>query len=373
MSKNFYKILGVENTATKEEIKKAYKKLAKKYHPDINKEEGSDEKFKEVNEAAATLADDEKRNHYDQYGSSEGQSNDSGHQGFDFSDFMNQQGGGGFDFDNIFEGFFGGGSSFGGRGRKGPQRGSDLRYDMQINLEDAATGISKEIIVPRNESCSDCKGSGAHSESDIITCPDCGGQGAVRRTQRTPFGVFATTGTCPKCKGQGKSIKKECKTCDGTGLTHHKRKIKIEIPAGAEEQTNLRVREEGEAGEHGAPPGDLYVVIHIKEHDTFQRDGDDIYVKIGVPFTIAALGGEIDVPTLEGTASLKIPAGTESNTIFRMRGKGIPYLHGHGTGNENVEVVVDVPKKLSKKQKELLNEFQKESKVKKGILGRIFR
>ena len=367
MTKDYYKILGVEKTSTKEEVKKAYKKLAKKYHPDLNKEDGSAEKFKEISEAAAVLADDEKRTKYDQFGTTADQFGN-GFEGFDFSD-IRSGGDFGFDFDSIFESFFGGG--FRGR-RRGPNRGSDLRYDLEINLEEAATGITKKITVPRMEQCSKCHGLGAESESDIVNCPDCDGKGVQRITQRTPFGVLATTTTCRKCQGQGKHIKKECHDCNGNGIVREERKIDIEIPAGAEQGTNLRVKGEGEAGEKGAETGDLYIIIHVQEHDTFERHGDDIYIKVPVSFVIAALGGEIEVPTLSGQAKLKIPAGTQTNTIFRMKGKGIPYLHGYGTGNENVEVIIEVPNKLNKKQKELLKQFSKESKEKKGFLGKIF-
>jgi len=362
MSKDYYKILGVERSATKEEIKKAYKTLAKKYHPDLNKADASTEKFKEINEAAAVLADDEKRSQFDKFGTAADQFGQ-GQQGFDFSDFMQQ---GNFDFDSIFESFFGG-SPLGGRRQQGRRKGSDLRYEMDISLEDAATGVSQEVNIPRLEQCSHCHGSGAHSASDIVTCPDCDGQGMVRRTQRTPFGMFATTMACGKCRGAGKSIKKECHECDGTGLQRKTRKIKVEVPAGAEEETNLRLRGEGEAASKGGEAGDLYIVIHVKEHDIFERRGDDIYTKITIPFALAALGGEIEVPTLSGKATLKIHSGTQSNTIFKMKNKGIPFLHGHGHGDENIEVVVDVPKSLTKKQKELLRDFQEESKDKKGF------
>ena len=367
MAKDYYNTLGVENTATKEEIRKAYKKLAKKYHPDLNKNEDSDEKFKEINEAAAVLADDEKRSKYDQFGTTADQFGN-GFQGFDFSDTVS---GAGMDFDSIFESFFGGGNPFRSK-RSDPRRGSDLRYDLEITLNEAATGITKHIIIPRLEHCSKCHGSGAESESDIVNCPGCNGSGIQRRTQRTPFGIFSTQTTCGKCRGQGKYIKKECAVCDGTGVVKKTRKIQIKVPAGAEEETNLRVSGEGEAGEKGAEPGDLYIVMHVKEHEIFERNGDDIYVKISIPFTVAALGGEVEVPTLEEKARLKIPAGTQNNTIFRMNGKGISYLHGHGSGNENVEVVIEIPERLSKKQKELLKEFEKESKKKKGFFSRIF-
>ena len=365
--KDYYKILGIDKNATKEEIKRAYKRLAKKYHPDLNKSENAAEKFKEINEAAAILADDEKRTQYDQYGTTADQFR--GFEGFDFSDFMSDITGSGFDFDSIFESFFGG-SPFGTR-RRGPRRGADLRYDLEITLEEASTGVTKHIVVPRLEQCTKCHGSGAESEADIVNCPQCDGTGVQRRTQRTPFGIFSTTTTCGKCRGQGKYIKKECAVCDGTGVVKKTRKLEIKVPAGAEEGTNLRISKEGEAGEKGATSGDLYIIIHVKEHEIFERRGDDIYVKVHIPFAVAALGGEVEVPTLDEKAKLKIPAGTQNNTIFRMKGHGIPYLHGYGRGNENVEVIIEVPERLSKRQKELLREFEKESKKKKGFFSRI--
>lgn len=365
MAKDYYGILGVGRNATKEEIKKAYKNLAKRYHPDLNKEEGSAEKFKEISEAAAVLADDEKRSQYDRFGTTADQFGQ-GFQGFDFSDFMRGSDFG-FDFDSIFESFFGGGF---GRQRRGPSRGSDLRYDLEITLEEAYRGTTKNITIPRLEKCGKCNGLGAEKESDIANCPDCNGTGVIRRTQRTPFGILATTTTCRKCHGNGSYIKNPCSECNGKGTVKKTRKIEIKVPAGAEEGTNLRIRGEGEAGEKGAETGDLYVIIHAAEHDAFERHGDDIYTKVPIPFAVAALGGEVEVPTLDGKAKLKVPAGTQSNTIFRMKGKGIPYLHGHGQGNENVEVIVEVPKKLTKKQKELLKEFDKES-GRKGFFKRI--
>jgi len=361
--KDYYKILGVSKNATKEDIKAAYKKLAKQYHPDINKSHDASEKFKEINEAAAVLGDDAKRQQYDQFGSAGPQFQGGGFSGFDFSDFMSESGGFGFDFDSIFENFFGGGQ---GRQRR-RQRGSDLRYDLEIELEDAAFGAAKTISVPRMEECEKCDGTGAESKSGIITCDECNGRGASTRTQRTPFGLFSTTATCRKCRGQGKYIKNECHECDGRGVVQKTRKIEVKIPAGAVDGTNLRVQGGGESGERGTSSGDLYIVIHVNRHKTFERHGSDIYIKVQVPFTIAALGGEIEVPTLKGKASLKIPEGTQSNTIFRMKHLGVPDLHSHHVGDENVEVVISVPEKLTKKQKKLLEDFEKESKEKKGM------
>lgn len=367
MTKDYYDTLSVGKNATKEEIKKAYKKLAKKYHPDLNKESDAEHKFKEINEAAAVLGDDDKRRQYDQFGDPEAfkRAGGAGFEGFNgggFGDFAS------FDFGDIFDQFFSGGAFGGGRQQRRQQSGAHIRVDVEVTLEEAASGVTKKLRIPRIEKCSTCKGSGAESESDIKQCPECQGAGSVRQTQRTPFGVFATTTTCRSCRGKGKFVEKECKECDGTGLQRKVRTIEVKIPAGAEEGTNLRVTGEGEASENGGPPGDLYVVIHMVAHDVFEREGDDLYAKTSISFATAALGGEIEVPTIEGKAKLKIPAGTQPGTIFRMRGKGIPYLHGSGKGDQNVEIQVEVPEKLSKKQKELLKEFEKSSK-KKGIFG----
>jgi|TARA_Y100000310_G_scaffold345855_1_gene471484 molecular chaperone DnaJ len=364
MSKDYYKILGVDKNASKEDIKKAYKKLAKKYHPDLNKSPDAAEKFKEINEAASVLGDEQKKSQYDQFGTTGEQ-----FQGFgesDFSDFMSDIGGFGFDFDSIFE------NVFGGRRTRRRQRGSDLRYDLEIELGDAAFGATKTIDVPRLEGCEKCNGTGAEDPDDIVSCDECGGKGVSTRTQRTPFGLFQTTTTCRKCRGQGKYVKNDCSKCDGQGVVRKTRKIEVKIPAGAEHGTNLRMQGEGEAGEKGVDPGDLYIVIHVKPHKTFERQGSDIYVKIPVFFTTAILGGSIEVPTLKGKATLKIPAGTQSNTTFRMKKQGIPELQGHHVGDEHVEVIISVPEKLTKKQKDLLKEFEKESDKKgmfKGMFG----
>ena len=365
--KDYYKILGVSKSASKEEIKNAYKKLAKQHHPDISKEHGATEKFKEINEAASVLGDDQKRRQYDQYGSTGSSSqNAGGFSGFDNSDFSGQ--GFGFDFDSIFDTFFGG-SGHGRQRRK--QKGSDLRYDMEITLEEAAFGVSKTITVPRYEECEKCKGTGAESQSDIITCRECNGKGTSTKTQRTPFGMFQTSSTCRTCRGAGKEIKNECGECDGQGIIRKTRKLEVKIPSGANDGTQLRVQGAGEAGDKGTAPGDLYIVIQVKEHDLFERQENDVYIKIPVPFSIAAIGGKIEVPTLKGKADLKIPAGTQSNTVFRMNGQGIPDLRYGNDGDELVEVVIDVPKKLTKKQKKLLEDFEKES-GKKGFLEKVF-
>tara|TARA_Y100000310_G_C20634404_1_gene790410 strand:+ start:179 stop:1258 length:1080 start_codon:yes stop_codon:yes gene_type:complete len=357
LSKDYYEILGVSKDASREDIKKAYKKLAKKYHPDLNKEGGAAEKFKEVSEAAAVLGDDTKRQQYDQYGEAGAEAGGFG--GFDYSDFTSSDAG--FNFDDIFESFFGG-----SRKRRRRQRGSDLRYDLDIELEEAADGVTKTITVPRLETCENCDGSGAESEDDIETCDDCGGRGQVQRSQRTPFGLFQTTATCRKCNGEGRQITKNCSKCSGDGVVKETRKIDVKIPEGADNGTHLRIGGGGESVKNGES-GDLYIVLRVKDHKMFDREGDDLNIRIPIPFTIAAMGDEIEVPTLEGKASLKIPAGTQSNTIFRMRGKGMPNINGRGNGDQNVEIVVEVPKKLNKKQKDILKQFSKESGKKKKL------
>jgi molecular chaperone DnaJ len=356
MSKDYYKILGVDKGATKEEIKKAYKKLAKKYHPDLNKESDATEKFKEINEAASVLGDDQKRSQYDQFGTAE-----PGASGFDFRNFSQGNFGENFDFGDIFDMFFGGGFSERARGGRRSYRGSDLRFDLNLELEEIADDIEKTIKLRRLEECSKCEGSGAKSDSDIIECETCNGTGRVTRTKRTPFGMFQTTGMCHDCRGEGKLIKNPCSKCEGKGRVLNTSQIKINIPAGVEDSMRLRVAGEGESGLKGGPAGDLYVVIHVKEHDIFERQGDDLYVEIPISFTQAALGDTIEVPTLDGKTKLKIPSGTQSHTTFRIKNKGIPHLNSYGKGDEKVKVLIETPEKLNKKQIELLKEFQEAS------------
>lgn len=367
MSKDYYKVLGIEKNASKDEIKKAYKRLAKKYHPDLNKESGSDEKFKEINEAASILGDDKKRSQYDRFGTAD--SNFS--QGFEgFSGFGNAQGFGGFDFDlgDMFDGLFGGRK----RKRNSAVRGRDIEFEITIELEDAAFGKTKTINIPRMETCSKCSGTGAKSDSDIVVCSLCNGIGAVKREVRTPFGIFSQSSTCPECGGQGKTIKKSCSECGGAGRIRNTRNIEVEIPAGVENGSRLRIRNEGEAGVNGGPKGDLYVYINVKEHKIFKRDGDNISIELPITYTQAVLGASVEVPTLKGKASLKIPAGTQCNTIFRMKDYGIPSLDGYGKGSENVKIVVDVPEKLSKRQKELLKDFDKTLSKDKSFFESVF-
>jgi molecular chaperone DnaJ len=349
MADDYYNILGVSKDASKEEIKRAYKKLAKKYHPDISKEPDAAEKFKKINEAFSVLSDDQKRSQYDRFGSSEGFN--AGGFGSDF--------GGGFDFgfEDIFDSIFGEGF-FGGRKRKrGPGRGHDLKYELEISLDEAFNGAQKEILVPKHDVCEKCKGTGAESPSDIKVCSYCKGSGYVRSTRRTPFGVFTTTSECPKCHGTGKVIKRYCSLCDGTGKVFKNKKINISIPEGIEEGMQLRISGEGEAGDHGGPAGDLYVLIKIKPHDKFRREGHDLYTNAKISFAEAVFGGELKIDSFKGEVKIKIPPGTQPCTVFKVKGHGMPKLHGLGKGDLHVKVNVIVPEKLSRKQKELLKEF----------------
>jgi len=376
MAKDYYNILGVEKNASKEEIKRAYKRLAKKCHPDLNKEEGSSEKFKELNEAASVLGDDNKRSQYDQFGTTAdkfGNGRGGGFSGFDFSDFTNFSES--FDFGDIFDSFFGGGSGFGSRRKhSGTKRGSDLRFDMTITLEEAAFGATKTISLPRLEACTACDGSGAESPDDIHTCGACQGSGVVREQRRTPFGIFATTTTCRDCNSSGKTITHKCPECRGQGRVEKTKKLKVEIPAGVEDGMRLRVAGEGEAGPQGGSSGDLYVIMNIEPHGFFERQNNDIYCEVPISFATATLGGEIDVPTLKGKAKLKIPSGTQTNTVFRMRDRGIPDVHGYGKGNQNIRVIVQVPQKVNGKQKELIKKLGKElgEEPSKGLFDKLF-
>jgi molecular chaperone DnaJ len=359
MAKDYYKILGVNKEATKEDIKKAYKKLAKKYHPDLNKDPSAADKFKEVNEAAAVLADPQKRQQYDQFGTADpGQ----GFGGFDFRDFAGQ----GFDFESIFENLFSG-MGFGGFGgrRQRSGRGRDLIFDTTITLEEAAKGIKKKVEMDKLVECKKCKGKGATSASAIKKCDDCNGTGVFRQTRQTPFGVFATQGACRKCSGTGEFIDKPCSKCDGQGRYEEEVEVEVKIPAGVGDGTQLRLKEKGDAGFQGSTAGDLYLRIRVKPHKIFERQGNELYLQAPLPFATACLGGELEVPTLEGKTKIKIPAGTQSGVVFRIKEEGLPDLHGYGTGGLNVRVFIDVPKKLTKKQKEALKEFDKNTKTKK--------
>lgn len=371
--KDYYELLGVAKGATKEEIKKAYKKLALQFHPDRAPEEKKkeyEEKFKEISEAAAVLGDDKKRQQYDQFGHAgfggASGAGGAGYSGFDYSDVMSQFRSGMFgDFDDIFDHLFSGSS-----GRKGVrgQRGDDLLYELEVSLEDAALGTKKTIPLNKLERCDACKGKGAHS---FEQCHYCHGSGYLKRTQRTPFGIFQQTGPCPECQGRGEIAADSCEKCDGEGVIRRKKEIEITIPAGVEEGTRLRVRGEGGVGTHGAADGDLYVGIHLLPHKIFVRKENDLLLTVPLSFTQAVLGDEIEVPTIDGKATLKIPPGTQSETTFKMNGKGLPSLHSAGRGDQLVKVRIQVPTKLTKKQKELILQL-KEEKASKSFLERIF-
>jgi len=348
--RDYYEVLGVDKNATPDEIKKAYRKLARQYHPDVNKEPDAEEKFKEVKEAYEVLSDENKRAQYDRYGHADPNQGFGGFGGFG--------GGGGFEdfggFGDIFDMFFGGGSR---RNPNAPQRGADLQYTMTIEFRDAVFGKESDIEIPRTENCDHCNGSGARPGTHPETCPTCRGTGQQEVVQNTAFGRIVNRRVCPTCSGAGKIIREKCSHCSGTGKVKKRRKIHIKIPAGIDDGAQLRVSGEGESGIRGGPPGDLYVVVNVKPHDFFDREGDDIYCEVPITFAQAALGDEIEVPTLSGKVKLKIPAGTQTNTYFRLKGHGVPRLRGIGQGDQHVKVVVVTPTKLSDKQKELLREF----------------
>ncbi len=367
--KDYYKTLGVEKGATKEEIKKAFKKLAMKYHPDRapdDKKEEYEEKFKEINEAVSVLGNDKKRQQYDQFGSSAFPgAGGAGFPGFDFSDIMSQFRSGAFgDFDDIFDQLFSGG----GRRRAYARRGGDLLYETEITLEEAAAGTVKTLPLNKLAYCPDCRGKGA---KNFESCHHCQGSGYIKRTQRTAFGLFQQSGPCPYCHGRGELPQDSCSACGGEGLVREKKKIEVTIPAGVADGMRLRVAGEGEVGENNGPSGDLYLEIRVKEHRYFERQGDDLHITVPISFTQAALGDEIDVPLIDGRAKLKIPPGTASETIFRMRAKGLPSVHGHHQGDQMVKVRIEVPSSLSRRQRELIKQLN-EDKPSQNFLRKIF-
>ena len=348
MSKrDYYEVLGVSKSADAKDVKKAYRRVAMKYHPDRNPDDpNADEKFKEATEAYDVLMDSEKRAAYDQFG----------HAGVD----PNMGGGGGFGggsfsdiFGDVFGDIFGGGGGRGGHG--GPQRGSDLRYTLDISLEDAVKGTTIEIKVPTLASCDTCDGSGAKKGSKPTTCGTCGGAGQVRMQQ----GFFQVQQTCPTCRGRGKSISDPCTSCHGQGRVEKTKTLSVKVPPGVDTGDRIRLSGEGEAGPEGGPPGDLFVQMSVKQHPIFERDGKHLYCEVPITFVDAALGGELDVPTLDGRVKLKIPAETQTGKLFRLRGKGVKPVRGGSVGDLLCRAVVETPVNLDKKQKELLREFQK--------------
>ena len=360
--RDYYEVLGVAKGASDDEIKKAYKKLARKYHPDLNRDDPktAEEKFKEVNEAYDVLKDPQKKAAYDQFG----------HDAFDprrggGAGGGNPFGGGfggfggfeeGFDLGDILSGMFGGGGGRRAR-RQGPERGADLRFDLEISFEEAAFGKEVQLDIPRDENCETCGGTGAAKGTTPETCSTCGGTGQEQVVQRSMFGNVRVGRTCSKCGGTGKIIKEPCGDCHGTGRRHVTRKIDVKIPKGVDEGQRVRVTGAGEGGVRGGTSGDLYVYIFIKPHKLFQRRGNDVIIEIPITFVQASLGDTVQVPTLDGAVDLKIPAGIQTGTVLRIKGKGIPNLRGAGRGDQHVRIKVTTPQKLSARQKELLKEF----------------
>jgi molecular chaperone DnaJ len=344
--RDYYDVLGVERGADEAEIKKAYRRVAMKHHPDRNAgDTASEEKFKEANEAYEVLSDAQKRATYDQFGHAgiEGQ----GQGGFG--------GGGGANFSDIFGDVFG--DIFGaaaGRGRSGPQRGADLRYNLEIDLEDAVQGSTVKIRVPTLENCEECNGSGARKGSTPVSCTTCGGAGQIRMQQ----GFFSVQQTCPNCRGKGKMIKDPCGGCHGRGRVEKQKTLSVKIPPGVDTGDRIRLAGEGEAGPDGGGAGDLYVQVAVRPHNIFQRDGKHLYTEVPISFTDAALGGELEVPTLEGRVKLRVPPETQTGKLFRLRGKGVKPVRGGTVGDLLCRVVVETPVNLTKKQKDLLTEFQ---------------
>jgi len=345
--RDYYEVLGVSRSAGDGEIKSAYRKLAMKCHPDKNPgDKDAEEKFKEAAEAYSVLADANKRSAYDRFGHA-AVSGAAGGGGFDPNVFAE------FDFSDILGNMFGFGDLFGGRRRGGPQRGADLRYDLEIPFEESARGAETTIQIPRQENCEACQGSGAAPGSSPSTCPQCRGQGQVRFQQ----GFFTVARTCPQCRGAGKIVSKPCQTCRGAGRVTKDRKITVKIPAGIATGQQLRLQHEGEAGSAGGPAGHLYVVIHVQEHEFFRRDGINLFCEIPVNFTTLALGGDIQVPTLDGSESVKVSEGTQTGTTLRLRGKGMPDVNGRGRGDLFATVQVQTPKKLTREQRKLVEQL----------------
>ncbi len=353
MSKrDYYEVLGINREAGPEEIKKAYRKLARQYHPDVNPDnKDTEEKFKEIQEAYDVLSDPKKKANYDRFG----------HQGESFQGF------GGFDnmrgftsgFEDIFDAFFGGGFSTGGRRRPGsaPQRGADLRYDLEITLEEVVKGKNTFIRLHRLEHCPECGGSGAKNGSSPETCPACNGTGQQQVVRNTAFGSFISVKPCGVCGGEGRIIKEPCSKCRGEGRVSRERKIEVKLPPGLDNGSKIRISGEGEAGKKGGSSGDLYVVIFIRPHEFFTRQDNDLLCEIPLSFVYAALGGEIEIPTIEGKTKLRIPEGTQPGAVFRLKGKGVPSLRGFGKGDQLVKIKVEVPRRLNAKQKNILQEF----------------
>ena len=355
--RDYYEVLGVSKTASDDEIKKAYRSLAKKYHPDMNPgNKEAEEKFKEINQAYGVLSDPEKKARYDQYGPEAAEG------GAGYGDFGGFGGFGGMDLGDIFGDIFGGGfGGFGGGGRSarrnGPQRGDDLSQRVILSFEEAAFGCKKDIRYTKVERCDDCEGTGCAPGTTAKTCSKCGGRGQVNVQQRTPLGVFQTTKPCDACGGMGQTIPNPCKKCKGSGMTNITKNLEVSIPAGIDNGQRINLRGMGNAGKNGGPAGDLYIAVQVRPHPIFTREEFDIFCEIPITFHEAALGGEIKVPTLEGEITYDIPEGTQTGTTFTLRGKGIPYVNGRGRGDLIFKVTVEVPRNMNEAQKDALRKF----------------
>lgn len=370
IKKDYYEVLGVNRNASNDDIKKAYRKLAFQYHPDRNPENGAAERFKEVKEAYECLCDPEKRSRYDQFGHA-GVNGDFGMGGMGgFEGF-----GGGFPFGDIFETFFGGGAASATR-RHAPQRGSDLRYDLTVEFEEAIFGCEKDLKIPRMEVCHTCSGSGAEPGTQPTRCTRCNGEGQIRRVQQSILGQFVNVVLCSACQGKGTVITSPCKNCHGQGMERVTRQIRVTVPAGIDDGTQIRLTGEGEPGANGGPRGNLYVVVNVKPHEVFRREANDIVVDLPINMAQAALGDEIEVPTVDGPVPLKVPAGTQPGRVLRIRGKGVPYLRDRGRGDQQVRISVTVPNKLNDEQRELLKQLAeslKKDSEDESILDKIAR
>ncbi len=343
--RDYYEVLEVDRTASKEDLKKAYRRLARRYHPDVNSEDGSDERFKEINEAYEVLSNEDTRAAYDRFGHAGVKGGGAGYS--DFSGF------GGFT--DIFEEFF---SGFGGRRRRaGPRRGADLRYDLSITFEEAVFGAEKEIQVRRPETCPHCHGRGAEPGTIPIGCTNCNGTGEVRQMRQSFLGSFVNVTTCPVCDGSGETIPTPCTVCHGNKQVQETRTLSVKIPAGVDNDTQIRLSSEGGPGVDGGPPGNLYVVLHVSKHDYFQRRGVDVILEMEINVAQAALGDEIEIPTVDGPEQLIVPSGTQSGAVFRLRNRGVPHLRRKGRGDQLVVVHVVIPKNLSEDQKDLMQKL----------------
>ncbi len=368
--RDYYEVLGVSKGASEDELKKAYRKLAKENHPDLHPgDKECEARFKEINEAYEVLSDSDKRAKYDQFGHAAFDPN----QGFGGGGFGGFEGFGGFG--DIFGDIFGGFGGFGGGGRNpnAPRKGDNLRATVNIKFEEAAFGVKKEVFVAKVEQCPDCKGTGCAEGTTAEVCPDCKGTGSVKTTQRTPFGMVQSTGQCPKCKGRGKIIHTPCKSCRGIGSVRRQHKVTVSVPAGIDDGQTISLRGQGNAGINGGPAGDLLITVLVQPHARFERDGASILLEQEVSFAQAALGSEIEVPTLDGKVKLNIPEGTQPGSVFRLKGKGVPYLRANGRGDQFVTVKVAVPKNMSSAQKEALRQYASamgETIEQKNIFGK---